>query len=112
MAAWKSTIYFSRVGRQILFYLLIIAAAAVAIILLRPRPRFVVTVRLGMASVNPPGKVPPRFLEFCLVRCMEQGIVRARISGFQTRRGITLRFSKSIPERDRQKFHNVWNAEA
>src|SRR6185436_2124585 len=99
------------VGRQIVFYLLIIAGAAGVILLLRPRPRFVVSVREGKPRVDR-GKVPPRFVAFVEETCAERGIRRARISGFQTGRRITLRFSKGIPERDHQKFRNVWNAES
>ena len=44
--------------------------------------------------------------------CAEQGIRRARIAGFQNGRRVTLKFSRGIPEHDRQKLRNVWNAES
>jgi hypothetical protein len=98
-------------GSQIVLCILLIAGAVVAVLLLRPRPRFVVVIREGASRVER-GEVPPRFVAFCEETCAAQGIHRARISGFQTARGISLKFSKGIPERDRQKFRNVWNAEA
>lgn len=74
---------------------------------MRPQPAFVITWRDGKLRVVR-GKAPHAFLQACRDLLSHHEIEAARIAAYpMERRSVTLRFSKSIPERLHQRFRNA-----
>jgi hypothetical protein len=92
-----------------LFLRVLIVAAVVALLVyfLRPRPRFVITVRQGKVHVLR-GEAPPDFLRECRSLVEAQGIPDMTVRGIGNGRTTALRFSRGVPDGVRQRFRNVW----
>jgi hypothetical protein len=91
----------------ILKFLFVAAAVIVAVIVLRPRPAFVIRVRDGKVSVAR-GKLSRKFLEDCQHLISECNIQHATIRGFSKGNRVSLKFSRHIPASCHQRFRNIW----
>jgi hypothetical protein len=81
------------------------------ILCLAPRPAFVVALKDGKASVRR-GKVHPRFLRSCEEIAADGAIPHGTITGVPRGRGVSLAFSRDVPEAAHQRFRNAWSLEA
>jgi hypothetical protein len=87
---------------------IILTVVAGVLVLLRPRPLFVVAIEDGKARVRR-GKVPEAFIRDCDYLSSEYGIRAGVIQGFWGSGKVKLQFSRHIPEAHHQRFRNVWN---
>jgi hypothetical protein len=88
--------------------LILVAAALIgAVIVLRPRPAFVIRVRDGKVSLAR-GRLSKKFLEDCQNLISECGIPHATIRGFSKADRVSLRFSRHVPASCHQRFRNIW----
>jgi hypothetical protein len=87
--------------------LLVVMAVLVAIIILRPKPRFVIQVREGKVHVER-GKVSKKFLHDCQNLISECKVQEATIKAVSKSGRVSLEFSHQIPETYHQRFRNVW----
>jgi hypothetical protein len=71
-------------------------------------PVFTITIKKGIAVLSQ-GKAPNKLVtEFSLI-AQKQNILFGTIYGVRSNKGISLDFSPSILDCDRQRFRNVWN---
>ena len=74
------------------------------------RPAFVIDLEDGRASLRS-GKAPTKFLQSCEEIATTCSLRRGTIRGIPDRRGVSLVFSRDIPEIARQPFRNAWHLE-
>ena len=91
----------------IIRFLFVAAVVIIAVIVLRPRPAFVIRVRDGKVSVAR-GKLSRKFLEDCQHLISECNIQYANIRGFSKANRVSLKFSRHIPASCHQRFRNIW----
>jgi hypothetical protein len=71
-------------------------------------PVFTITIKNGIATLSQ-GKASNKLVtEFSSIT-QEQNISHGVIYGVRSSKGITLDFSPSISDSERQRFRNVWN---
>lgn len=71
-------------------------------------PVFTITIKNDIATLSQ-GKANNKLVtEFSLI-AQKQNILLGAIYGVKSSKGITLDFSPSISDSDRQRFRNVWN---
>ena len=71
-------------------------------------PLFVVRVRSGVAAASR-GVVTSKFLVACAEVLRDHGIPACTIRGYRTGKGVSLGFSREIPDTVRQNLRNVWS---
>jgi hypothetical protein len=71
-------------------------------------PVFTITIENGIATLSQGEATNKLVTEFSSI-AQEQGILPGSIYGVRSSKGITLDFSPSISDSDRQRFRNVWN---
>jgi hypothetical protein len=74
------------------------------------RPVFIIDVKDGRASLRS-GKAQARFLQSCEEIAAGASLATGTIRGVRDRRGISLVFSRDIPELTHQRFRNAWHLE-
>lgn len=72
-------------------------------------PRFTIRIRDGKAEATQ-GKVMDRVVAECSNVARERGLSGGTIYGMRRGDGVSLVFSKDVPEPDRQRFRNTWVA--
>jgi hypothetical protein len=92
--------------------LVIVGAGVIFRILFLPtRPAFVVDLKDGKAVLRR-GTVHPRFLRSCEEIAADSGIPRGRIQGIRRGHGVSLGFSREIPDSAHQRLRNAWGLDA
>jgi hypothetical protein len=71
-------------------------------------PVFIIAIKNGIASLSR-GKAPSKLVSEFSSIAQEQNILRGTIYGVRSSKGVTLDFSPSISDKDRQRFRNIWN---
>ena len=79
-------------------------------VLFGSRPVFIIDVKDGRASLRS-GKAQARFLQSCEEIAAGASLATGTIRGVRDRRGISLVFSRDIPEMTHQRFRNAWHLE-
>jgi hypothetical protein len=100
-----SDAFHSLIGRARLA--LLGAGVILRILLIAPRPAFVVELKEGKALVKR-GKVQSRFLRSCEQIAADCAVREGTIRGIRRGRGISLAFSRALPESTHQRFRNAW----
>jgi hypothetical protein len=71
-------------------------------------PVFTITIKNGIATLSQ-GKATNKLVSEFFLIAQKQGILSGALYGVRSSKGITLEFSASISDSDRQRFRNVWN---
>ena len=79
-------------------------------VLFGSRPVFIIDVRDGRASLRS-GKASAKFLQSCEEIAASASLATGTIRGLRDRRGISLVYSRDIPEMMHQQFRNAWHLE-
>ena len=86
------------------------AGAVWQTVLFGSRPAFVIDLKDGRATSRS-GKAPAKFLQSCEEIAATASLATGTIRGVRDRRGISLVFSRDIPDRTHQQFRNAWHLE-
>lgn len=86
------------------------AAVIFRIVFIAPRPVFIVDLRDGKTFLRR-GKVHRRFLQSCEEIAADCAVREGTISGVRRGRGVSLAFSREVPESSHQRFRNAWSLE-
>ena len=70
-------------------------------------PEFIIKVKGGKAEIIT-GKLPKKFLDEVLELCQKNLIGYTKIYGINSKEGVRLQFSESIPENIRQRIRNLY----
>ena len=108
LAAAASSIFSTVMGYARLAF--VGATVILRILFIAPRPAFVVELKDGKAVCRR-GKVHSRFLRSCEEIAADCAIRDGKIQGIRRGRGISLAFSRALPESSHQRFRNAWNLE-
>ena len=87
-----------------------VAGAVWQTVLFGSRPAFVIDLEDGRASLRS-GKAPAKFLQSCEEIAASASLATGTIRGLRDQRGISLGFSRDIPEMTHQQFRNAWYLE-
>ena len=79
-------------------------------VLFGSRPAFVIDLEDGRASLRS-GKASAKFLQSCEEIAATAVLATGTIRGIRDKRGISLVFSRDIPEMTHQQFRNAWHLE-
>ena len=79
-------------------------------VLFGSRPAFVIDLKDGRASLRS-GKASAKFLQSCEEIAASASLATGTIRGLRDRRGISLVYSRDIPEMMHQQFRNAWHLE-
>jgi hypothetical protein len=88
-------------------FLIVAVIVAAGIVVLCPKPRFVIQVTAGKAHIKS-GRVPKKFLDDCQNLISDCNVQKATIKGVSKSGRVSLKFSREIPNEYHQRFRNVW----